>query len=210
MSKLQGLVTKGFIRPNLSNAVLDLNKWVEERQKTVPNFRYYTVGGLAAVLQGDAEKLSIQTQPSWELWSNAKKPNQIKAMIKFGDDPDKVKIDALLVQPSEYSIFTKHKLITSVEGISVANPVLLAITKLETLAVRGNAIKLPNDYADLIWCLKEAKKLGLVIPQEALDIGFPAGWAKMYTRLRKVVDADQVAQLTKLLKDMGINPQVPL
>ena len=60
MSKLQGLVTKGFIRPNLSNAVLDLNKWVEERQKTVPNFRYYTVGGLAAVLQGQQRATRVQ------------------------------------------------------------------------------------------------------------------------------------------------------
>lgn len=154
---------------------------------------------------GDAEKLAIQKHADWALQKNAKKPYQIE--IKIG--PDKVKVDAVLVPLSDYTIFDKHKLIKSVEGINVANLALLAITKLETLAVRGNVIKLPNDYADLIWCLKECKKRGLVIPQEALDAGFPAGWTKMYTRLRRIVEPEEEDRLTKLLLDLGITPQVP-
>ncbi|KAJ2915948.1 hypothetical protein MD484_g4477, partial [Candolleomyces efflorescens] len=158
-------------------------------------------------LLGDAEKLSIQAHANWELWSSAKKPHQIKAYIKFSDG--KVKINAVAVEPTDYSVFTKHKLITNVEGISIANPALLAIIKLQTLARRGNVVKLPTDYADLMWCLKESQNLGLVIPQEALKAGFTATWTEMYTRLRKIVDKQQVDALTELLEEMGINPQDP-
>ena len=101
-------------------------------------------------------------------------------------------------------------LITTVDEVNVATPALHAIVKLETLAVRGNAIELPNDSADLIWCLKEVKKKGFVIPEEALVAGFnPAGWGKMYTRLRKIVDDEQVWQLRTLLRHVGLKPEVP-
>ena len=39
--------------------------------------------------------------------------------------------------------------------------------------------------------------------------GFPAGWGKMYTRLRKIVDDEQKLQLTTLLRDVGLKPEVP-
>jgi len=100
---------------------------------------------------GDVEKLAIQQLANWQLWEIKKKPYQIKATVQFDNDLDTVKIDALLVKPTDYAIFTAKKLITTVDEVSVATPALLAIVKLETLAVRGNAIKLPNDFADLIW-----------------------------------------------------------
>jgi hypothetical protein len=97
---------------------------------------------------GDTEKLA-----NWQLWKNKKKPYRSKQRFSLTTcDLDKVKIDALLVKPTDYAIFTANKLITTVDEVSVDTPALLAIVKLETLAVRGNAIKLPNDFADLIWC----------------------------------------------------------
>ncbi|KAF6758913.1 hypothetical protein DFP72DRAFT_1167266 [Ephemerocybe angulata] len=222
MPTLHALVKTGLIRPNLRIAAIELNAWALQMQQKNPEFSYFAVGGLGAALCGQrrvtrdidlrlshlgkTEKLSMRNQPDWDIWSNPKTPNKIKAIIRIDEDPDRVKVDAVLVQPTDLAIYRKHNLINTIDGISVANPALLAITKLETLAVRGNTVKLPNDYLDLIWCLEELKEQGLEIPEEALEAGFPAGWEKMYARLGKAVEPAQVDILMNLLLELGIKP----
>ncbi|KAG7087371.1 hypothetical protein E1B28_013345 [Marasmius oreades] len=126
---------------------------------------------------GDIERRAIQRRANWKLWSSRKKPHQVKAFIQF--PTGQIKIDAVVVPPHEYRIYTAHKMIVEIRGINVATPALLAVIKLQSIAIRGNICKVSQDVRDLIWALEKVKEKGegpdSMIPQDALEAGFTAG-----------------------------------
>lgn len=112
---------------------------------------------------------------------------QFKAFITVKGTSDRIKVDGVLCDPESLNIYTASRLITDIDGITVAKVPLLLIIKLHTVAMRSNTLKIANDMADLLWCLEVCAENGLAIPDAAVQAGFvdPAGWDRFRARVWK-------------------------
>lgn len=124
----------------------------------------------------------------WTLFpsrTEAKSAIQFKAKIP-NSIGSPVKVDGVLCPLKEFNTYNKYFLFNKIEGMTVAGPALIAIIKLQTIAMRGNTKKLGADCRDLMWALNLCIETKAHIPDEALQLGFvtPAGgWDSFKRRL---------------------------